>query len=88
MTREARGRLHRNRIPQEYAVDLTIGRKIKDARMERGWLQADLAEKIGITNQQVSHYETASHRLSASRLVTIGKVLGYPPEWFMEQRDA
>lgn len=34
-----------------------VGERIRELRTNRGWLQSELAEKIGITNQMISNWE-------------------------------
>ncbi len=34
-----------------------VGERIRKLRTERGWLQSELAEKVGVTNQIVSNWE-------------------------------
>ena len=38
-------------------MDDAIGKNIKDARIKRGLLQADLAEKIGVNQKDISNWE-------------------------------
>ena len=50
--------------------------------MRHGLSQTALAEKIGITFQQLQKYESASNRVSCSKLYAIGRVLGIPVQAF------
>jgi len=34
-----------------------VGERIRELRTNRGWLQAELAKKMGITNQMISNWE-------------------------------
>lgn len=52
--------------PTEY--DVQLGRMLATMRMRLGMSQKDVAQKAGVTFQQIQKYETASNRLSASRL--------------------
>ena len=56
--------------------DAEIGRRIRALRLERGWSQTLLAERIGVTFQQVQKYERGTTRIGASRLQHIAEVLG------------
>lgn len=38
-------------------VKQEIARRIKEARLERGWTQKDLAKRLGTTNASVSRWE-------------------------------
>ncbi len=63
-------------------VDEHIGRRIQLRRNMLGLSQKDLADACGVTFQQVQKYETASNRVSASRLFDIGRVMDTPVSFF------
>jgi transcriptional regulator with XRE-family HTH domain len=60
---------------QPNTVDVDVGRLVRVQRMARGLSQTELANRIGVTFQQVQKYETGSNRISMGRLVRIGRVL-------------
>ena len=62
--------------------DVEIGRKIRALRLQRGMSQSALAEKIGLTFQQVQKYEKGTNRVSAGRLQQIADVLGVDVTFF------
>jgi transcriptional regulator with XRE-family HTH domain len=49
-----------------------------------GVSQAQIGEALGITFQQVQHYEKGINRIGASRLQQIAKMLGVRVEFFFE----
>jgi transcriptional regulator with XRE-family HTH domain len=57
-------------------LDVMVGAKIRIFRIHRRISQADLAEQIGVTFQQVQKYETGMNRVGAGRLSRIAAVLG------------
>lgn len=57
-------------------VDAWVGAAIADRRKGMGWSQAQLAERIGLSFQQVQKYEAGINRISASRLHRIAGVMG------------
>jgi transcriptional regulator with XRE-family HTH domain len=57
-------------------LDVMVGAKIRVLRVSRGLSQTDLADKIGVTFQQVQKYEKGANRVGASRLSQIASVLG------------
>jgi transcriptional regulator with XRE-family HTH domain len=57
-------------------LDAMVGAKISMLRISRGMSQAMLAERIGVTFQQVRKYERGADRVGASRLLRIASVLG------------
>jgi transcriptional regulator with XRE-family HTH domain len=60
------------------ARDAEIGRLVRSRRQELGLSQSDLAERIGVTFQQVQKYENGSNRISIGRLARIA----VPPTFF------
>lgn len=67
-------------------TDIVIGRLIRRYRKAVKMTQPQLAEKAGVTYQQIQKYENATDRVSASRLVAIADALGVPIEMFFEDR--
>ena len=55
---------------------MTIGEKIARLRRERNWTQRELADKAGITQNQVSRIEKGKSRPRASTLETFAEALG------------
>jgi transcriptional regulator with XRE-family HTH domain len=64
------------------ARDAEIGRLVRAQRQQLGLSQSDLAERIGVTFQQVQKYENGSNRISIGRLTRIAEALGVPPTFF------
>ena len=65
-------------------VDIHVGFRLRQLRKAKGLTQAQLAEAIGVTFQQVQKYERGANRLSASKLFEAGKVLNASPTAFFE----
>lgn len=67
-------------------VDAYVGARISLRRSALGLSQAALAQRIGVSFQQVQKYETGQNRISASRLHRVAGVLGtsvqsfFPPD--------
>ena len=59
-----------------------IVRKIKDARLERGLTQKDLAEHLGKTSAAISDLERGKVQVAASDLYHIAQLLNKPIEYF------
>jgi transcriptional regulator with XRE-family HTH domain len=64
---------------EENSIDMLVGRRVRDRRVELGLSQSQLARAIGITFQQVQKYERGTNRISASKLWMIGRCLGITP---------
>ena len=59
------------------AVDyISIGKRIKQLRLAKGWTQAKLAEKSGVEPSNISHIERAATKLSLPTMVSIANALG------------
>lgn len=69
------------------AIDKIIGMKVRAYRMLKGISQEKLAEKLGITFQQIQKYERGSNRISVSRLFHIAEALGTPVEAFLSTQQ-
>ena len=53
-------------------------------RRSRGLTQADLADRLGLTFQQVQKYERGANRISVSKLYEIAHVLETPINHFFD----
>ncbi|WP_410542327.1 helix-turn-helix domain-containing protein [Wolbachia endosymbiont of Tetranychus urticae] len=65
--------MNSNDVPD--LINIIIGKKIKLWRQARGLTKTALGEKLGISYSQIMKYENASHRISASRLYELAKIL-------------
>jgi len=68
-------------IPKEAAVRIrdrrsTIGRQVRDARLRRGWTQAELAEKAGVGRMVVARVERGESRIDLELLERLSLALG------------
>lgn len=50
--------------------------RIREAREKLGWTQAELAKKMGTTQQTIQRYEAGSVDVNSSKLVKLAKILG------------
>ena len=67
-----------------HKTDVHIGRRLRERRMALGMSQAELAEGLGISFQQVQKYESGANRISGSRLWDIASILQTPVSYFFE----
>lgn len=63
-------------------IDAYVGARIGLRRSALGLSQAALAQRIGVSFQQVQKYETGQNRISASRLHRAAVVLGTSVDLF------
>lgn len=66
------------RTPEDIAIDVKIGSRIRSARMHSGMSQEKLSEALGVTFQQIQKYEMGVNRVSGSRLIAMAAALGVP----------
>ena len=57
---------------------VALGQRIAQLRHERGWTQQELAEKIGVAQQTLAHYEVARIRVPASTLPLLATLFMTP----------
>lgn len=63
-------------------LDEKLGKRLREIRLMKGISQKTLAQRVGITFQQVQKYESGQNRMSASRLFTIAQRLNVPLDAF------
>jgi transcriptional regulator with XRE-family HTH domain len=69
-------------------IDVEVGQRIRIQRLAAGLSQSELAERIGVTFQQVQKYEKGMNRVGAGRLTKIARVLNVPVGSFFDGREA
>lgn len=68
-------------------VDVHVGSRIRVARTLAGMSQTMLADKLGLTFQQVQKNERGMNRVGASRLLHLSRHLDVPIMFFFEGLD-
>ncbi len=68
-------------------IDAEIGQRLRQARLVENLTQEGLAEKLGISFQQIQKYENGTNRVSASRLWAIAGVLRLPITYFYDGQN-
>jgi len=63
---------------QPNEIDLLVGSRVRQRRMQRGMSQEGLAAQLGLTVPQLQKYEKGVNRIGASRLHKIAGLLGVP----------
>ena len=64
--------------------DEEVGRRVRSRRLECRLSQTELADKIGVTFQQVQKYEKGVNRIGAGRLQRISEALQVPITFFFD----
>jgi transcriptional regulator with XRE-family HTH domain len=67
-----------------HPTDVHVGKRVREARASRGMSQSTLAEKLGISFQQVQKYEKGTNRIGGSRLWDICAITETPITYFFE----
>ena len=65
-------------------IDSHVGGRLRAIRRYAGMSQSGLADRLGITFQQVQKYEKGSNRVSASKLYEAAAVLRVEPGAFFD----
>jgi transcriptional regulator with XRE-family HTH domain len=66
------------------SIDALVGNRVKWRRLHLGMSQERLGAAIGVSFQQVQKYESASNRISSSRLQQIANILKVPVPYFFD----
>jgi len=61
------------------AVEARVGARLRAERELQGLSQVAIAERLGVTYQQIQKYETGRNRITASRLIAFAEVLDVAP---------
>jgi transcriptional regulator with XRE-family HTH domain len=69
-------------------IDVFVGSRVRLRRLMVGMSQEALADRLGVTFQQVQKYEKGTNRISASRLQAISEVFRVPPSFFFQDEDS
>ena len=70
------------------ALELAIGARMRTRRRQLGLSQTELADKLGVSFQQVQKYERGANRVAASTLVTASIALGSTVAWLVGEESS
>lgn len=65
---------------------MTMGEKILNMRKARGWSQEELADRVGVTRQAVSRWESGSAKPDAEKIVAICDLFGVSADYLLRDR--
>lgn len=60
---------------QSTEIDRRVGERLRVYRLARGYTQKDIAERVGLSFQQVQKYEQGLNRITAGRLWQLAMIL-------------
>lgn len=66
-------------------IDVHVGKRLRLRRAILGMSQQVVAQKLGVSFQQVQKYEQGTNRISASSLFDLGGILAVPVNYFFEE---
>lgn len=61
-------------------VYVSFGEAVKTRRLERGWTQTDLADKVGMSRTSVTNIEIGRQRILLSDLFDFARAFGIAPK--------
>jgi transcriptional regulator with XRE-family HTH domain len=64
-------------------LELAIGARMRTRRRQLGLSQSDLAERLGVSFQQVQKYERGANRVAASTLLAAAQALNVTIGWLV-----
>lgn len=67
-------------MTRDYVTSAEIGGIIRNRRKELGYSQEQLAERIGVSYQQIQRYENGNSMLNVENIQRIAKALGVTVE--------
>ncbi|HSV02290.1 MAG TPA: helix-turn-helix transcriptional regulator [Phenylobacterium sp.] len=70
------------------ALETAIGARIRARRRQLGLSQSELAERLGVSFQQVQKYEQGTNRVAASTLVAAATALSTSVGWLVGEDAA
>lgn len=62
---------------------MTMGEKILNMRKARGWSQEELADRVGVTRQAVSRWESGSAKPDADKIIAICDLFGVSADYLL-----
>lgn len=65
-------------------IDTAIGRQLRALRQARSMTLSQVAERIGVTPQQIQKYEVGLNRVDAARLFDLSVLFAVPISAFFE----
>lgn len=69
-------------------VPMTIGDRIRNLRLEKGWTQADLAKKVGYKDKTaISCIENGKNELNQPKIIKFAEILGTTTSYLMGWED-
>ena len=69
-------------VEDKQRTNTAVGRRIREARLEKGYKQKELAEMVKVDPKYLSRIENGHSGISRELLMRIGKILGKGLDYF------
>ncbi|MBQ2558898.1 MAG: helix-turn-helix transcriptional regulator, partial [Lachnospiraceae bacterium] len=66
---------------------MILADKIIDERKKNGWSQEDLADKLGVSRQSVSKWESAQSIPDLQRILEMSKLFGVSTDYLLKDEE-
>ena len=63
---------------------MKLADKITDERKKKGWSQEELAEKLGLSRQAVSKWESAGSTPDIQRIIQLSELFGVSTDYLLK----
>ena len=73
-----------SRRPAGDGVDVHVGKRVRERRVQLGMSQKSLAASVGVSFQQIQKNERGTNRIGASRMLELSKALDVPVSFFFD----
>ena len=74
-------------LPDPKGIDAIVGSRVRRRRRELGMSAKELADAVGVTHIQITHYEAGLRRMASARLFGISQALHVPVAYFFSDLD-
>ena len=71
-----------------HASGLELGKRIREARGDANLTLSQVARALGVDVRTVARWQSDDSRPSYERLVAFAALVGKPPSWFLEDKEA
>lgn len=65
---------------------MTLGQKLRSARIAKGWTQPQLANEVKVPIESISRWESDQRVPRIDRLTTVAKVLDVPVAFLLDEK--
>ena len=67
---------------------MTLGEKLQKLRKARGWTQEELSEKIGVSRQSLSKWESDGALPDTANIILLADLFGVTTDYLLREAEA